>query len=64
MAKRGGLVLHRKRGESVIIHDCGEVLMEIILDSPSTAVLRIQSDPEEFDVDRNEIFREKYGKGK
>ena len=62
MTKKGGLVLVRKKGEAVYIHDDGEILMKIIVDktTSSQAVLRIQSDPEEFDIDRNEVFDEKY----
>jgi sRNA-binding carbon storage regulator CsrA len=58
-----GLILSRRKGEKILIHDNGEVLVTLtVLDSnEKVSVIRIESDPDEFDVDRLEIFNSKYG---
>lgn len=58
-----GLILSRRKGEKILIHDNGEVLVTLtVLDSnEKVSVIRIESDPDEFDVDRLEIFNSKFG---
>lgn len=58
-----GLILSRRKGEKIIIHDEGEVLATLtVLDSnEKVSVIRFESDPQELDIDRLEIFKAKYG---
>ena len=58
-----GLILSRRKGEKIIVHDDGMILATItVLDSnEKVAVIRLESDPDEFDIDRLEIFNSKYG---
>ena len=57
-----GLILSRKKGQQILIHDNGEILITVtVLDTGKVSVLRIESNPKDFDVDRLEVYNSKYG---
>ena len=60
---RKGLQLVRKAGDKIFIHDEGETLIEITVQKVTGSgkvTLAFRSDPEEFDIDRGEVYRARY----
>ena len=60
--KDGGLIIVRQEGERVYLHDNGDVIMTVKVIQTGKKVSLLFSDPNgEMDIDRQEVFIQKFG---